>query len=167
MGAYVASVNGTFKKLAKLCVRRGQGLISLTGTESGCTQTPYYTRISLFHPETHSIATSTQTQREFLPPPSPMKSKGIQKKSTGLCKWKKEKKRKSLVSNASACLGYAHHLTNSWGHNSPKEGEGGLDNAKVIKVSKQVNVKSGSNLDLFPCQRIMSLIYTTTMYIWT
>lgn len=35
---------------------------------------------------------------------------------------------------------------------------GGLDDAKVIKVSKQVNVKSGSNLDSFPCQEIMSLI---------
>lgn len=42
---------------------------------------------------------------------------------------------------------------------------GGLDGAKVIRVSKQVNVKSGSDSDLFLCQRIMSLIYTVTMYL--
>lgn len=48
-----------------------------------------------------------------------------------------------------------------------KEGGGGLDDTKVIKVSKQVNVKSGSNSDLFPCQRIMSLIYSPGVRIAT
>lgn len=41
-----------------------------------------------------------------------------------------------------------------------QRGGGGLDDAKVIKVSKQVNVKSGSYSELFLCQRIMRLIYS-------
>lgn len=49
-----------------------------------------------------------------------------------------------------------------------KGGGGGgarFDDAKVIKVSKQVNVKSGYNSDLFPCQRIMSLIYIAAVHL--
>lgn len=154
MSPYSTSVNVTFTWLAKLCARTEQGLISLTKT----VRLHSKTTLNQNDPIPYIIAihtTSTLTQIECLLPSLqfPRKMPNVEIKWLVKNGGEKNVQMQALVL-AMHTLSLIHEGTILW------RGGGGLDDTKVIKVSKQVNVKSGSNSDLFLCQRIMSLIYS-------
>ena len=127
--------------------------------------------MNLFHPETHGIAIHVKLTPSFHPGNFQQEKKNLNanwkfrgktSKLNGLCK---SKKKEGLGPNASACLGYAHPLTNSWGQNPLKGGEG----LTMLKSLKSLS-KWMSNLGLiqtcFPA-RGKWVLYTATMYLWT
>lgn len=111
--------------------------------------------MSLFHPKTRNIANGIPSSiPQFSNEISNINFEHVEKEEIN---WLAKMKKVLVLMQA---LVLAMHTLSLIHEGTILQRGGGLDDAKVIKVSKQVNVKSGSNSDLFPCQRIMSLIYS-------